>query len=184
MQGARVPSLVRELRSHTPDGISSVQSRMANHFSILVLPWGPHEQCERPSGTAKIKKKGLENWCIFLFPWSKFFSETRWINCLYMSLVGRINQDIWVRANIFFASFFLEGGSEKFFFSSFIIYFWLCWVFNAMSGLSLVAPSRNHSSSRCVGFSLQWPVSSQSTASRHTGLQLHLVGSAAAAWGC
>ena len=116
MQGARVPSLVRELRSHTPDGISSVQSRMANHFSILVLPWEPHEQCERPSGTAKIKKKGLENWCIFLFPWSKFFSETRWINCLYMSLVGRINQDIWVRANIFFASFFLEGGSEKFFF--------------------------------------------------------------------
>ena len=36
------------------------------------------------------------------------------------------------------------------------IYFWLCWVFVAAHGLSLVAVSRGYSSVRCVGFSLRW----------------------------
>ena len=36
------------------------------------------------------------------------------------------------------------------------IYFWLCWVFAAARGLSLVAASRGYSSLRCAGFSLRW----------------------------
>ena len=35
-------------------------------------------------------------------------------------------------------------------------YFWLCWVFVAVHGLSLVAVSGGYSSLRCVGFSLWW----------------------------
>ena len=49
------------------------------------------------------------------------------------------------------------------------IYFWLCWVFVAVCGLSLVAASGGYSSFWCTGFSLQWLLLSQSTDSRHTG---------------
>ena len=38
------------------------------------------------------------------------------------------------------------------------IYLWLCWVFVSVRGLSLVAASGGHSSSRCVGLSLPWPL--------------------------
>ena len=34
------------------------------------------------------------------------------------------------------------------------IYFWLCWVFVSVRGLSLVVASGGHSSSRCAGLSL------------------------------
>ena len=44
------------------------------------------------------------------------------------------------------------------------IYFWLCWVFVAVCGLSLVAASGGYSSLRCMGFSLQWLLLLQSTA--------------------
>ena len=36
-----------------------------------------------------------------------------------------------------------------------LIYFWLCWVFVAAHGLSLVAASGGYSSLRCAGFSLR-----------------------------
>ena len=35
------------------------------------------------------------------------------------------------------------------------IYFWLCWVFVAVRGLSLVVASKGYSSLQCAGFSLQ-----------------------------
>ena len=38
------------------------------------------------------------------------------------------------------------------------IYFWLCWVFVSARGLSLVAASGDHSSSRCAGLSLSRPL--------------------------
>ena len=59
-----------------------------------------------------------------------------------------------------------------FFFKFFIylfIYLWLCWVFVSVRGLSLVAASGGHSSSRCVGLSLSWPLLLQSTGSRCAG---------------
>ena len=58
-----------------------------------------------------------------------------------------------------------------FFFKLFylFIYFWLCWVFVSVRGLSLVVASGGHSSSRCAGLSLSWPLLSRSTGSRRAG---------------
>ena len=50
-----------------------------------------------------------------------------------------------------------------------LIYFWLCWVFVSVRGLSPVAASGGHSSSRCAGLSLSWPLLLRSTGSRHAG---------------
>ena len=47
--------------------------------------------------------------------------------------------------------------------------FWLCWVFVSVRGLSLVAASGGHSSSRCAGLSLSRPLLLQSTGSRRAG---------------
>ena len=44
-------------------------------------------------------------------------------------------------------------------------YFWLCWVFVATRGLSLVVVSRGYSSLRCPGFSLRWLLLLRSTGS-------------------
>ena len=49
------------------------------------------------------------------------------------------------------------------------IYFWLCWVFVSVRGLPPVAASGGHSSSRCVGLSVSWPLWLRSTGSRRTG---------------
>ena len=49
------------------------------------------------------------------------------------------------------------------------IYFWLYWVFVSVRGLSLVAASGGHSSSRCVGLSLSQPLLLRSTGSRRAG---------------
>ena len=59
-----------------------------------------------------------------------------------------------------------------FFFNLFIylfIYLWLCWVFVSVRGLSPVAASWGHSSSRCAGLSLSRPLLLRSTGSRRTG---------------
>ena len=51
----------------------------------------------------------------------------------------------------------LDGSGQVVFFFFFLhlfIYFWLCWVFVSVRGLSLAVASRGHSSSRCVGLSL------------------------------
>ena len=49
------------------------------------------------------------------------------------------------------------------------IYFWLCWVFVSVRGLSLVVASGGHSSSQCAGLSLSRPLSLRSTGSRRSG---------------
>ena len=65
--------------------------------------------------------------------------------------------------------------SETFFFFNFylfiylFIYLWLCWVFVSVRGLSLVAASGGHSSSRCAGLSLSRPLLLWSTGTRRTG---------------
>ena len=62
---------------------------------------------------------------------------------------------------------------QLFFFNLFIfIYLWLCWVFVSVRGLSLVAASGGHSSSRCAGLSLSRPLPSRSTGSRRTGSEI------------
>ena len=49
------------------------------------------------------------------------------------------------------------------------IYFWLCWVFVSVRGLSLLAASRGRSSSRCAGLSLLRPLLLRSTGPRRAG---------------
>ena len=56
-----------------------------------------------------------------------------------------------------------------FFLINLFIYFWLCWVFVSVRGLSPVAASGDHSSSRCAGLSLSRPLPLQSTGSRCAG---------------
>ena len=51
----------------------------------------------------------------------------------------------------------------------YLFIFWLCWVFVSVRGLSLVAASRGHSSSRCAGLSLSRPLLLRSTGSRRAG---------------
>ena len=64
-----------------------------------------------------------------------------------------------------------QADSFFFFFNFylFIYYFWLCWVFVSVRGLSLVAASGGHSSSRCAGLSLSRPLLLWSTGSRSAG---------------
>ena len=57
----------------------------------------------------------------------------------------------------------------NFFFFFKLIYFWLCWVFVSVPGLSLVVASGGHSSSRCAGLSLSRPLLLRSTGSRRAG---------------
>ena len=66
---------------------------------------------------------------------------------------------------LFFFFFFLTLGLFIYLF----IYLWLCWVFVSVWGLSLVAASGGHSSSRCVGLSLSRPLLLRSTGSRCAG---------------
>ena len=57
-----------------------------------------------------------------------------------------------------------------FFFNIYLfIYLWLCWVFVSVRGLSLLAASGGHPSSRCAGLSLSRPLLLRSTGSRCTG---------------
>ena len=49
------------------------------------------------------------------------------------------------------------------------IYLWLCWVFVSVPGLSRVAASEGHSSSRCAGLSLSRLLLLRSTGSRRAG---------------
>ena len=51
----------------------------------------------------------------------------------------------------------------------YFLFFWLCWVFVSVLGLSLVAASGGHSSSRCTGLSLSRPLLLWSTGSRCAG---------------
>ena len=84
------------------------------------------------------------------------------------------------------ASFFVVVVVYKFIY--YFIYFWLCWVFVAACGLSLLAASRGYSLLRCAGL-LQWLLLLWSTGSRCVGFsscgtraqQLWLVGSRAQA---
>ena len=54
-------------------------------------------------------------------------------------------------------------------FVQYLFFFWLCWVFIAACGLSLIVASRCYSSLQCVGFSLWWFLLLRSTGSRLVG---------------
>ena len=70
---------------------------------------------------------------------------------------------LWGAESPFFLKFFLN------FWVYLFIYFGPCWVFVSVRGLSLVAASGGHSSSRCAGLSLSRPLLLRSTGSRRAG---------------
>ena len=82
------------------------------------------------------------------------------LGCLFFSYWAA--WDVCIFGELFF--FF-----NLFFYLLFIIYFWLYWVFVSVRGLSLVAASGGHSSSRCAGLSLSRPLLLWSTGSRCAG---------------
>ena len=80
---------------------------------------------------------------------------------------------MWIYRNVTNISS-LSGNMFFFFFLKellylFIFYLWLCWVFVSVQGLSVVAASGGHSSSRCAGLSLSRPLLLRSTGSRRAG---------------
>ena len=84
---------------------------------------------------------------------------------------------IWLHILLFYDIYYSSHPGYSFFFSNVVffkliylfIYFWLCWVFVSVRGLSLVAASGDHSSSRCAGLSLSRPLLLRSTGSRRAG---------------
>ena len=74
-----------------------------------------------------------------------------------------------INSSYSFFFFFKQGWESVRFFFFLFIYFWLCWVFVSVRGLSLVAASGGHSSSRCAGLSLPRPLFLRSTGSRRAG---------------
>ena len=74
---------------------------------------------------------------------------------LFIFLNTRQSSAVWVKH---------DDCHEIFFF-----FFWLCWVFSSVRGLSLVVASGGRSSSRCADLSLSWPLSLRSTGSRRAG---------------
>ena len=81
---------------------------------------------------------------------------------IYISLL-RFRKFFTIISFFFFFIFFF------FFFNFSFIYFWLCWVFVSVRGLSPVAASGGHSSSWCTGLSLSRPLPLRSTGSRCAG---------------
>ena len=81
-----------------------------------------------------------------------------WLICMSLKTVN-----LWIISPLFFPL------TMHFFFFFNFFYFWLCWVFVSVRGLSPVAASGGHSSSRCVGLSLSRPLSLRSTGSRRAG---------------
>ena len=78
----------------------------------------------------------------------------------------------WIRiflSFILFCLFFFFFKLWVYLFIYLFIYLWLCWVFVSVRGLSLVAASGGHSSSRCAGLSLLQPLLLRSTDSRCAG---------------
>ena len=76
--------------------------------------------------------------------------------------------DVWM-AQAAVKPFFFFKLFALFFKKNLFIYLWLCWVFVSVRGLSLVAASGDHSSSRCTGLSLSRPLLLWSTSSRRVG---------------
>ena len=89
------------------------------------------------------------------------------VNPIYLVYTRDIKQK---EVDVIFLSPFKWVALEDLFSSiCLFIYLWLCWVFVSVRGLSLVAASGGHSSSRRAGLSLSRPLLLRSTGSRRAG---------------
>ena len=98
------------------------------------------------------------------------YSNTRW-NCEINGQLDGTDKSVTLRTDALVITW-KSAKDTSFFFFKFIclfIYFWLCWVFVSVRGLSPVVASGGHSSSRCTGLSLSRPLLLRSTGSRRAG---------------
>ena len=103
----------------------------------------------------------LRKMCIlFFFLSGGFFSIFLIYLFIYLFIYGYVGSSKW-RFFFNFIYFYL--------FICLFVYLWLRWVFVSVRGLSLVAASGGHSSSRCAGFSLSRPLLLRSIDSRRAG---------------
>ena len=93
--------------------------------------------------------------CTLFFLMSRLSLQFFFLIFLLINLINIICSNVFFYSNLLFIYFY--------------IYFWLCWVFVSVRGLSLVVASGSHSSSRCAGLSLSRPLPLQSTGSRRAG---------------
>ena len=103
------------------------------------------------------------------FPQRSFLVNSLWMTNFYIKYidVGNNNKPKiykYTHSINFYLNLFL-----KYNFILFYFIFFLCWVFVSMRELSLVVASRGHSSSRCIGLSLSWPLLLRGTGSRRAG---------------
>ena len=115
-------------------------------------------------GCYQRSRKGNTSWCkIKISKVKRYFAILR--ECFLKKLQVRFFK-IYLFIYLFIYFFFLNLFIFKFIL---FLYLWLCWVFIAVRGLSLVAVSGGYSSLRQAGFSLRWLLLLQSTGSRRTG---------------
>ena len=102
-----------------------------------------------------------------------FFKDFVFLKCVSEGppiQLGRTEKENSFHLIIFlFFSFINFFQTEFLFLFLFLFYFWLCWVFIAARGLSLVAVSWGYSSLQCTDLSLRWLLLLPSTGSRRAG---------------
>ena len=107
--------------------------------------------------------------------YSYSFLTSSEVELIFLHVVGKKKKELKERDVVALtmtaklAKSFFQLLLHNFFFINLFIYFWLCWVFVSVQGLSPVAVSGGHSSSRCVGLSLSRPLPLRSTGSRRAG---------------
>ena len=91
--------------------------------------------------------------------------EQQWVNTWTKHSTEKLKTSVM----LIFTSGLCYRDMLSFFKIYLFIYFLLCWVFVSVRGLSPVAASGGHSSSRCAGLSLSRPLLLRSTGSRRAG---------------
>ena len=103
-----------------------------------------------------------------LFPFKNFHGQTESLEVVsgghWVQLLPRLLA-FWLKATFLSTNILISWVLIFFFF----LILWLCWVFVSVRGLSLVAASGVHSSSRCAGLSLSRSLLLRSTGSRRAG---------------
>ena len=97
------------------------------------------------------------------------YQHLLWVICLFLFFRHPTKFEVVSHYFFFNKCSYLFIYFLKFICYLFVIYFWLCWVFVSVRGLSLVVASGGHSSSRCAGLSLSRPLLLWSTGSRRAG---------------
>ena len=132
---------------------------------------------EERRGNKGVGDQAVSTIIYFIFLYILYFIHNSWYRLIPYSHIApppSFSPLVTTSLNFYSTTYYLDtlGQFTSLFFFNFIylfIYLWLCWVFVSVRGLSLVAASGGHSSSRCVGLSLSRSLLLQSTGSRHAG---------------